>query len=98
MLKYNCTAFSSEPNNTEAVRRLPVSEGGAVCVIQAEMFRIAKGYDHVTKTIRIPEPLARELEQLAADNSLSLNQLVIQCIQYALDHATTDENTDCKQK
>lgn len=64
----------------------------------ADMFRIAKGYDHVTKTIRIPEPIAHELEQLAAENSLSLNQLVIQCIQFALDHTASDENTDCKQK
>lgn len=62
------------------------------------MFKIAKGYDHVTKTIRLPEPIAHELEQLAADNSLSLNQLVIQCIQYALERAVSDENTDCKQK
>lgn len=48
------------------------------------MFRIAKGYDHVTKTIRIPEPLAQELETLAAKNNISLNQLINQCIQFAL--------------
>ncbi len=56
------------------------------------MFRIAKGYDHVTKTIRIPEPLACRLEQLAADNCISLNQLVNQCISYALD--SQEELTD----
>ncbi len=50
------------------------------------MFKIAKGYDHVTKTIRIPEPLADRLEVLAAENCISLNQLVNQCISYALEN------------
>ncbi len=59
------------------------------------MFKIAKGYDHVTKTIRIPEPLADRLEQLAAENCISLNQLVNQCISYALDsqERMTDETS-----
>lgn len=58
------------------------------------MFKISKGYDHVTKTIRIPEPMAETLEQLAAENSLSLNQLIIQCIQFALEHIATGENAE----
>ncbi len=48
------------------------------------MFIIAKGYEHVTKTIRIPEPVAQQLDKLAAENNISFNQLVNQCIQFAL--------------
>ncbi len=48
------------------------------------MFRIAKGYEQVTKTIRIPEPVAEQLDRLAAENNISFNQLVNQCIQFAL--------------
>ncbi len=58
------------------------------------MFRIAKGYDHVTKTIRIPAPLAEELEHLAAENCISLNQLVNQCIQFALDNQSDLEESE----
>ena len=35
--------------------------------------------------IRIPEPIAEKLEQLAADNNISFNQLVNQCIIFALE-------------
>lgn len=49
------------------------------------MFRIAKGYEQVTKTIRIPEPIADKLELLAAENNISFNQLVNQCITFALE-------------
>ena len=48
------------------------------------MFRIAKGYEQVTKTIRIPGPVAEQLDRLAAENNISFNQLVNQCIQFAL--------------
>lgn len=57
------------------------------------MFKIAKGYDHVTKTIRIPEPLAEKLETLAAQNDISLNQLVNQCIQFALKNQEEPQDT-----
>ncbi len=50
------------------------------------MFKIAKGYDSVTKTIRIPEPLAEELATLATQNNISLNQLINQCVVFALEH------------
>ncbi|MDE6087673.1 MAG: type II toxin-antitoxin system HicB family antitoxin [Oscillospiraceae bacterium] len=58
------------------------------------MFKIAKGYDHVSKTIRIPEPLAKELETLAAKNDISLNRLINQCIQFALENQEEQENTE----
>ncbi len=58
------------------------------------MFRIAKGYEQVTKTIRIPEPVAEQLDKLAAENNISFNQLVNQCIQFALN---SQDNRDDAQ-
>ena len=54
--------------------------------LKTNMFKIAKGYDSVSKTIRIPEPVVERLETLAAENNISLNQLVNQCIHFALEH------------
>lgn len=49
-------------------------------------FQIEKGYESVTKTFRLPVPMAERLEKLAAENHISFNALVIQCIQFSLDH------------
>ena len=56
------------------------------------MFRIRKGYDSESKTFRLPIELIEKLEILAAHNKLSLNQLVIQCLDYAVD-SLEDEQT-----
>ena len=61
------------------------------------MFKIQKGYDSESKTFRLPVELIEQLEKLAAQNKLSLNQLVVQCLNYAvsnLDH--TDLETQDK--
>lgn len=59
------------------------------------MFKLQKGYDeYVTKTFRLPKEFVEQLEKLAFDNSLSLNQLVIQCLKYAIDNL--DENNSEK--
>ena len=55
------------------------------------MFKIQKGYDSESKTFRLPIELIKRLEALAAQNKLSLNQLVIQCLNYALNNL---ENSD----
>lgn len=49
-------------------------------------FQIKKGFATVTKTFRIPIPLAEELERLAAQNDISMNGLILQCIEFALNH------------
>ncbi len=49
------------------------------------MFQVKK-VEHANKTFRMPCELIRELEKLAQEKGVSLNQLVIQCCQYALDH------------
>lgn len=61
------------------------------------MFKLQKGYDeYVTKTFRLPKEFVEQLEGLAFSNNLSLNQLVIQCLNYAIDNLEPDENEDKK--
>lgn len=50
------------------------------------MFKIQKGYESISKSFRLPSDMVETLEQIAAENHLSLNQLVIQCLQYSLDN------------
>ena len=56
------------------------------------MFKIQKGYDSESKTFRLPVELIEQLEKLAAQNKLSLNQLVVQCLNYAV------SNLDCTEE
>lgn len=55
------------------------------------MFKIQKGYDATSKTFRLPNEMIEKLETLAAKNKISLNQLVIQCLSYAIQNIE-DEN------
>ena len=55
------------------------------------MLKIEKGYDAVSKTFRLPVEMVSCLESLAAKNKISLNRLVIQCLQYALDNLEEDD-------
>ncbi len=59
------------------------------------MWKIQKGYESVTKSFRLPVELVEELDKLAYENNLSLNQLVIQCLRYSLDNLDSEE-TDGK--
>lgn len=60
------------------------------------MFKLQKGYDeYVTKTFRLPKEFVESLEKTAFENKLSLNQLVIQCLKYAIDNLDdSDKTTD----
>lgn len=49
------------------------------------MFQVEKP-EYVNKTFRMPVELVRELERLAQEKGVSMNQLVVQCCRYALDH------------
>ena len=53
------------------------------------MFQVKKP-EYVNKTFRMPRELVQELEVLAQQKDVSLNQLVTQCCLYALDHLDTD--------
>ena len=50
------------------------------------MFKLKPGSETITKTFRIPVHMSERLEQLAYKNNLSLNAVIIQCLQYALDN------------
>lgn len=60
------------------------------------MFKIQKGYSYESKTFRLPIEMLEKLEILANKNKLSLNQLVIQCLNYALENL--DESDHDTQK
>lgn len=55
------------------------------------MFKIRKGYDSESKTFRLPIELIEKLDVLATQHKLSLNQLVIQCLTYAVDNLEPDK-------
>ena len=50
------------------------------------MFEIDKGKcgANVPRTVRLPETLCERLCQIAQDNNISFNSLVVQCCNYAL--------------
>lgn len=58
------------------------------------MFEVKKT-EHINKTFRIPLDLVRELEQLAQAENVSLNNLVVQCCEYALQRSG---KSDCLRK
>ena len=58
------------------------------------MWKIQKGYDTVSKSFRLPVELVDELDKLAYENNLSLNQLVIQCLNFALENLDKDETDE----
>ena len=55
------------------------------------MFKVKKE-EYVNKTFRLKKALVEELEKVASENSVSLNELVSQNCQYAL------ENMKCTTK
>lgn len=55
------------------------------------MFRIEKGHESVNKTFRIPEDIVQKLEKLAGKHNISVNNVVVQCLNYALEHLDTED-------
>ncbi|MCL2071399.1 MAG: hypothetical protein FWH07_04090 [Oscillospiraceae bacterium] len=56
------------------------------------MFKIQKGYDSESKSFRLPIELIDRLEVLASQNKISLNKLVIQCLNYAVDNLEGEDD------
>ncbi len=48
------------------------------------MWTIKKGYNSVSKSFRLPEELVKKIDNIAYKNNLSSNQIVIQCLNYAI--------------
>ena len=55
------------------------------------MFKVKKP-DNINKTFRMPLELVKKLEILAQEKNVSLNNLVIQCCEYALENVDTEED------
>ncbi|MCL2633797.1 MAG: hypothetical protein FWD34_04705 [Oscillospiraceae bacterium] len=54
-------------------------------------FEIKSGSFTVTKTVRLPEKMVEEMEQLASKENISFNKLVVQCCEYALENLNKEE-------
>ena len=49
------------------------------------MFEIEK-QETINKTFRFPEKLLKEMKEIAKSKGVSLNNLVVQCCKYAIEH------------
>ncbi|MDD6825207.1 MAG: Arc family DNA-binding protein [Oscillospiraceae bacterium] len=58
------------------------------------IFKISKGFESHPKTFRLPVPMIEMLEKLAEENNISVNQLVVQCIEYALNNIDNSDNEE----
>ena len=53
------------------------------------MFKVKKEYvEYEYKSLRLPKELIDKLQEVAEENNLSFNKMVIQCIEYALNNIT----------
>ena len=59
------------------------------------MFKIKKT-EHINKTFRLPVELVEKMEKLAQNRGISLNNLVVQCCEYALDNIENSDDEDKK--
>ncbi|MBQ9745803.1 MAG: hypothetical protein IJW21_03175 [Clostridia bacterium] len=62
------------------------------------MLEFEKGFESVNKTFRIPVHVVKQLEQLAGKYNTSVNKIVIQCLEYALDNISEDDAETCETK
>lgn len=53
------------------------------------VFKIKKPLNS-NKTIRMPDELIDKLQELANQNDISFNQVVVQCCEFALEHMSKD--------
>ena len=54
------------------------------------MLEIETSYPSVNKTFRIPINIVEELERIAGEHNTSVNKVVVQCLEYALENIQTD--------
>ncbi|WP_373484469.1 toxin-antitoxin system HicB family antitoxin [Acetobacterium sp.] len=50
----------------------------------------------VNKTIRLPEELLKRMETIASQKDISLNQLIVQCCEYALNDLAEEPQTESR--
>lgn len=56
-------------------------------------FKVEKAV-YVNKTFRLDTKLVEQLEQICIDKNISLNRLIVKCINYALENLEEDEDTE----
>ena len=56
-----------------------------------EKFYIEKE-EYINKTFKIPVKLADKMNKICDNKNVSLNKLVVKCIEYALDNSDMDIN------
>ncbi len=56
------------------------------------MLKIQGKPESVSKTFKLPKHLVEELDKIAYKNNISLNRLVIQCLNFAFDNIDTEES------
>lgn len=61
------------------------------------MFRIKKT-EYTNKTFRLPTDLVKKMEALAQNKQVSLNNLVVQCCEYALENIDQDASNEESKK
>lgn len=56
------------------------------------MFKLKKEYvEYENKSLRLPKDLTAKVQELANENNMSFNRVIIQCIEYALDNVEKEE-------
>ena len=53
-------------------------------------FKIKK-QEYANRTFRLPVELLEELNTIATDKNISLNQLIVQCCEFAIENIDEDE-------
>ena len=56
-------------------------------------FKIKK-QEYENRTFRIPKELLEQLNQLSSEKNISLNQLVVQCCEYAIENLDDESDSD----
>lgn len=91
-MQYNLITFCSKVDCFVQSRRRVVSTADKILRKVNIMLEIKKEYESVNKTFRIPVNIAEQLERLAGIYNTSVNKIVIQCLEYAIENIDISEN------
>lgn len=51
--------------------------------------------EYINKTFRLEKNLVDRMEEVCGEKNVSLNKLVVKCIEYALDNMEDENKEDC---
>ena len=58
------------------------------------IFEKEKYSSYHSKTFRLPDEIIDKLEKIAMENNSSVNRIVIQCLEYAISEAASNETPE----